>query len=116
EAQGRLFELFSQGDDSTSRRFGGTGLGLAISKRIVEAMGGEIGVESTPGKGSTFWITVSLGSSASPAEAERPVGLPARSRRILTAEDNPISQLVITEHLKALGHEVTGVGNGLEAL
>ena len=116
EAQGRLFELFSQADDSTSRRFGGTGLGLAISKRIVEAMGGEIGVESTPGKGSTFWITVSLGSAASPAEVERQAGLPARPRRILTAEDNPISQLVITEHLKALGHEVTGVGNGLEAL
>ncbi len=116
EAQGRLFELFSQADSSTSRRFGGTGLGLAISKRIVEAMGGEIGVESTPGKGSTFWITVSLGSAASPVETESLTGRSVRSRRILTAEDNPISQIVITEHLKALGHEVTGVGNGLEVL
>ena len=116
EAQGRLFELFSQADDSTSRRFGGTGLGLAISKRIVEGMGGEIGFESAPGKGSTFWITVKLARSAPPPVPERAAGLAVRSRRILTAEDNGINQLVITEQLKALGYEVTAVGNGLEAL
>jgi PAS domain S-box-containing protein len=116
EAQGRLFELFSQADDSTSRRFGGTGLGLAISKRIVEGMGGEIGFESAPGVGSTFWITVRLERSAPPAAPEAPAGRPLRSRRILTAEDNAINQLVITEQLKALGYAVTAVGNGLEAL
>jgi PAS domain S-box-containing protein len=116
EAQGRLFELFSQADDSTSRRFGGTGLGLAISKRIVEGMGGEIGFESAPGEGSTFWVKLRLERSAQPAAAEAPAGRPVRSRRILTAEDNAINQLVITEQLKALGYEVTAVGNGLEAL
>jgi PAS domain S-box-containing protein len=117
EAQGRLFELFSQADDSTSRRFGGTGLGLAISKRIVEGMGGEIGFESAPGKGSTFWITVMLECSAPPAAPKHVSGLRAvRSRRILTAEDNGINQLVITEQLKGLGYEVTAVCNGLEAL
>ena len=116
EAQGRLFELFSQADDSTSRRFGGTGLGLAISKRIVEGMGGEIGFESAPGKGSTFWITIRLERSSPPAPPERAAAVSSRSRRILTAEDNGINQLVITEQLKALGYEVTAVCNGLEAL
>ncbi|HEX3126793.1 MAG TPA: ATP-binding protein, partial [Thermoanaerobaculia bacterium] len=116
EAHGRLFELFSQADDSTSRRFGGTGLGLAISKRIAEGMGGEIGFESAPGKGSTFWVTVKLARSSPPTVPERASGSAVRSRRILTAEDNGINQLVITEQLKALGYEVTAVCNGLEAL
>ncbi len=116
EAQGGLFELFSQADGSTSRRFGGTGLGLAISKRIVESMGGEIGFESAPGTGSLFWILVPLEPTVAPARPEAPVGRPGVSRRILAAEDNPINQLVITEHLKSLGYEVTPVANGLEAL
>jgi PAS domain S-box-containing protein len=115
EVQGRLFELFSQGDDTTSRRFGGTGLGLAISRRIVEAMGGEIGFESAPGVGSIFWIRVRLERGAPPG-AERNAESPARVRRILTAEDNPVNQLVIVEHLKSFGYEVTAVSNGLEVL
>jgi PAS domain S-box-containing protein len=115
EAQGRLFELFSQGDGSTSRRFGGTGLGLAISKRIVEAMGGEIGFESAEGRGSTFWIRVPLAPGAPPAQTESAARRPVNAR-ILTVEDNPINQVVITEHLKHLGYRVTSVGNGLEAL
>jgi CheY-like chemotaxis protein/HPt (histidine-containing phosphotransfer) domain-containing protein len=115
EVQGRLFELFSQGDDSTSRRFGGTGLGLAISKRIIEAMGGEIGFDSAPGVGSTFWIRVGLARGAPPG-SEPVMERPVRARRILTVEDNPVNQLVIVEHLKSFGYEVKAVSNGLEAL
>jgi signal transduction histidine kinase/CheY-like chemotaxis protein/HPt (histidine-containing phosphotransfer) domain-containing protein len=115
-AQGRLFELFSQADGSTSRRFGGTGLGLAITRRIVEGMGGEIGFESALGVGSIFWITVGLERTEPPAAPASPAGRPVRLRRILTAEDNAINQLVITEQLKALGYDVTAASNGLEAL
>ncbi|HVR96438.1 MAG TPA: ATP-binding protein [Thermoanaerobaculia bacterium] len=116
EAQGRLFELFSQADDATARNFGGTGLGLAISKRIVEAMGGEIGFDSAPGKGSTFWITVLLESTSPLAGTGISESRPAPSSRILTAEDNAVNQLVISEQLRTLGYEVTSVSNGLEVL
>jgi PAS domain S-box-containing protein len=121
EAQGRLFEPFSQADSSTSRRYGGSGLGLAISQRIVQQMGGEIGCESQPGVGSTFWFHIGLDTAAEPAlepaPAETTVARPGGQRhRILVAEDNPVNQLVITQHLAAMGYEVLSVNNGQEAL
>jgi PAS domain S-box-containing protein len=123
DVRDQLFTPFSQADSSTSRRFGGSGLGLAISKRIVKLMGGEIGFESAPGTGSTFWLNVSL-PRAEPPEDWSAAGeglaegtlLPPQGSRILIAEDNPVNQLVVLEQLKSLGFEATAVSNGLEAL
>jgi signal transduction histidine kinase len=99
----RLFTAFEQADGSMTRKYGGTGLGLAISKRLVQMMGGEIGVDSTVGQGSTFWFTVRLGKATdavSPAPTFSPSSTEAQLKsqfagtRILLAEDEPINQEV----------------------
>lgn len=123
---GRLFEPFSQADASTTRTFGGTGLGLVICKRLVEAMGGSIGVESTPGVGSTFWFTIPLVAAKQPATiATDPPGTggDAEDRRaalqglrVLLVEDHVVNQKVAMTMLERLGCHADMVANGLEAL
>jgi CheY-like chemotaxis protein len=118
DKQKDIFDAFTQGDNSTNRRFGGSGLGLAISKGLVTAMGGRIGVESEPGDGSRFWFEVTLGAgeairvapnSGSAAQAPEP-------RRILLVEDVELNREIIRSMLERDGHEVAVAENGREAV
>ncbi len=121
EAQERLFQSFTQAEQSTTRRYGGTGLGLAIARKLTELMGGVIGVDSEPNRGSTFWFTVKLRRTVPPScepslEAARPSAIPRRQHRVLVAEDNPINQKVARHLLTSLGYSVEIVENGAEAV
>jgi PAS domain S-box-containing protein len=125
EDQQRLFTAFEQADGSMTRKYGGTGLGLAITKRLVQMMSGEIGVESTPGQGSTFWLTVRLGKSTDAVlPAPTFTGKSADERlldeyagtRILLAEDEPINQEVSRGLLEDAGLVVDLADDGLQAL
>ena len=116
EVQGRLFHAFSQADASTTRKFGGTGLGLAISKRLVERLGGAIGVESTPGQGSTFWFTLCLSKRPVPVAAPRGDRVPLRGLRVLCVDDNATNRLLLEAELSLWGMLVDCVADGPQAL
>ena len=125
EALSRLFNKFTQADGSVARKYGGTGLGLAICKQLAELLGGEIGVDSAHGEGSTFWFTV----RCSPGNADvvdkeiwteatgntlAPTSI--RPLRILVAEDNHVNQAVLLAMLSKSGHKINMVANGVEAV
>jgi len=132
DRQAEIFSPFTQADGSTTRKYGGTGLGLAISRQLVELLGGRIGVESEPGKGSRFWFTAALEKKPgdAPADSEgqrtpaadrgeggRPVSRPrSRASRILVAEDNITNQQVALAILQKLGYRADAVADGKEAL
>ena len=110
----RLFKPFSQVDASTTRRFGGTGLGLAISKQLAGLMGGRIGVESEPGRGSTFWFTATLDVPAAATSAAAPPSL--RGLRVLIADDHATSLESLRDQLESWGFDVAAAADGDQAL
>jgi polar amino acid transport system substrate-binding protein len=116
EQIGKLFQSFSQADGSTTRKYGGTGLGLTICKRLVEMMGGEIWVESEPGKGSIFIFTARLGI---PAKAKKRILEPSKSlkgMKVLVVDDNAASREILKGALESFTLQVTTVTSGEEAI
>ncbi len=114
----QLFNKFVQAESSTSRRFGGTGLGLAISKRLVELMGGSIGVTSVEGRGSTFWFTLPIIEAVLEKNggAHRAPSARLARKKVLLAEDNVTNQTLARRVLEKMQHEVAVASNGLEAV
>jgi len=117
EQQGRLFESFEQAEAATTRKYGGTGLGLAICRRLAEMMGGEVGVESAVGQGSTFWFTVRLGLGLARERSNVPRPIPnMRGQAVLVVEDHDGARAVLRDMLANMNFRVREASSGLEAV
>ncbi|EIS3738540.1 response regulator [Aeromonas hydrophila] len=114
EQQQRLFQSFQQADSSTTRKYGGTGLGLAISRKLAELMGGEVGVQSEPGQGSTFWFTARLGRGR--RRSRYLPSLDLRGRRMLVADDSASARTIMAALLRSMSFVVDTAESGQQAL
>jgi signal transduction histidine kinase/CheY-like chemotaxis protein len=114
ESCASIFESFAQEDNSITRKYGGTGLGLAICRQLVELMGGEMGVQSTPGEGSTFHFTVALANDNATVRGLRPAVL--KGTRVLIVDDNARTRQIVAGHMKSWGVLVTEAKSGPVAL
>ena len=116
EAQKRLFQAFVQADGSTTRKFGGTGLGLAICQQLVHRMGGDIGVQSRAGKGSTFWFTAKFEKQAQDAIAPAPRKAELQNVRVLIVDDNETNRSILHHLFESWGMKERVASNAEEAI